>query len=195
MAIGNLLSRLGQFFTAHPGAVDVAKTVAPGAALNAVMGGVVGGWKGAAGYSAGDFLLNYPLVALARKIAPEVEEQVVIKNAKNIDEIITRKRPSGLETAANLGGSMLSAPLTDLVTGGALLPQEQVVPTNESQPQQIYQQLTQRDVVNNLQRQALSPNTMYQMQGIEHTAHIPGITLLPEQAALLEHQLQTLGIA
>jgi len=56
-----------------------------------------------------------------------------------------------------------------------------------SQEQQEYTQLMQRQQLNNLQTQALSPGTMYQMQGIEHTAfHYPGITLPPDVLRQLE---------
>jgi hypothetical protein len=78
-------------------------------------------------------------------------------------------------------------PLVDLATGGALYNnQNPVEPTNISQEQQIYQQATQRQDINRLQQQALSPGTQFQMQGLEHTFHYPGVTLPPETLAMLQ---------
>ena len=93
-------------------------------------------------------------------------------------------QPSPVETAANIAGSFASMPLVDLATQGALLPQVQ--PTDISQEQQLYQQARQREQVNNLQRQALAPGTQFQMQGLEHTFHYPGMTLPPEVLAQLQ---------
>jgi hypothetical protein len=59
-------------------------------------------------------------------------------------------------------------------------------PTNMSQEQQSYQQATQRQQINRLQQQALSPGTQFQMQGLEHTFHYPGVTLPPETLAMLQ---------
>jgi hypothetical protein len=57
------------------------------------------------------------------------------------------------------------------------------VPQVESQRAQNAQQMIQRSYVNKLplSQLNLSPNTMYQMQGVEQTmSHYPGITLPPE---------------
>lgn len=156
---------------------EAAPAALKGAGLNAILGGVIGGPKAAVGYAAGDFLLNYPLVGLARKYFPG--SNVSITNAAG--KTTKQYMPSKVEQGVNLGASLVSAPVTDIVTGGALLPTPQVMPTNMSQEQQEYAQLVQRQQLNDLQTQALSPGTMYQMQGLEHTAfHYPGITLPPE---------------
>lgn len=157
----------------------------PGAGINAALGAVIGGPKAAVGYAAGDFLLNYPLVGLARKYAPGTQATLKLPNGKTVQQYM----PSRVEQGVNFAASLLSAPLTDVITGGALLPQEQVVPTNMSQEQQEYSQLVQRQQLNNLQTQALSPGTMYQMQGIEHTAfHYPGVTLPPDVLRQLQEE-------
>ncbi len=149
----------------------------PGAGINAALGAVIGGPQAAVGYAAGDFLLNYPLVGLARKYFPGSTATLTSAAGKTTKQYM----PSKVEQGVNFGASLLSAPVTDIVTGGALLPTPQVMPTNMSQEQQEYSQLVQRQQINNLQTQALSPGTMYQMQGIEHTAfHYPGVTLPPD---------------
>ncbi len=167
----------------------------PGAGINAAVGALIGGPKAAVGYAAGDFLLNYPLVGLARKRFPGTPGGKATILTKNGDKIIKEipYMPSGPEQAVNFGASLLSSSLTDMVTGGSLLPTQevlpaqQVIPTVMSQEQQEYTQLMQRQQLNNLQTQALSPGTMYQMQGIEHTAfHYPGITLPPDVLRQLE---------
>jgi hypothetical protein len=160
---------------------QAAKAALPGAALNAAVGTVLGGPVAGVGYAAGDFLLNYPVVAGARKLFPGATETVIDAAGKSA----TRYVPSRVEQGVNLAASLASAPLTDLVTGGALLPQ-QVTPADMSQTQQIYQQSLQRQNVNDLKTQALSPGTQYQMQGLEHTFHYPGLTLPPEMLAMLQ---------
>ena len=56
--------------------VDVAKGALPGAGINALIGGLTAGPMGAVGYGAGDFLLNYPVMRMARKISPGTKELV-----------------------------------------------------------------------------------------------------------------------
>jgi hypothetical protein len=183
--------------------VDVAKSALPGAAINTVIGGLTAGPIGAVGYGAGDFLLNYPLMRIARKIKPGTKELVTNVATGKVTE---RFSPSALETGANITASLFSPIAVDLATGGALIPQaaqlrqqeaaqqaaqqyQQVTPTEQSQPQQTMQALFQRQRVNNLPLGAmsLSPNTMFQMQGIEQTAfHYPGVTLPPEMIELLQ---------
>ena len=180
---------------------SVARQALPGAGLNALMGLVTGGPGAAIAYGAGDFLLNYPLMRTARRLAPGAQEAVTNLATGAVSR---RYSPSVLETGANITASILSPVVTDLVTGGAFAPkvtqaqpdeaialqqqQPQIVPSNQSQEQQTYQELIQRNRINSLPLggQALSPGTMYQMQGIEHTAfHYPGVTLPPEMQEML----------
>lgn len=171
---------------------QAAKAALPGAAMNFAVGTIAGGPVAGAAYAAGDFLLNYPLVGLARKLAPGTEAmEALVKNKKG--EMVTKNlpyQPSNLESGVNFAASLASMPLVDAVTKGALYSQQGVVePTNISQEQQIYQQAVQRQQINRLQEQALSPGTQFQMQGIEQTLRNPnvalGITLPPETIALL----------
>lgn len=167
---------------------QAAKAAIPGAAMNFAVGTLTGGPVAGAAYAAGDFLLNYPLVGLARKLAPGTPAmEALVKNKKG--EMVTKNlpyQPSAVEGAVNFGASLASMPLVDMVTKGALYQNQNVVePTNISQEQQIYQQAVQRQQINNLQTQALSRGTQFQMQGLEHTFHYPGITLPPETLAML----------
>lgn len=183
--------------------VDVAKGALPGVAINAVIGGLTAGPMGAIGYGAGDFLLNYPLMRMARKVSPGTKELVTNVATGKVTE---RFSPSALETGANITASLFSPIAVDLATGGTLTPQaaqlrqeeaaqlaaqqyQQITPVEQSQSQQTMQALLQRHRVNNLPlgAMALSPNTMFQMQGIEQTAfHYPGVTLPPEMKELLQ---------
>ena len=169
--------------------IAAAKAAVPGALINAGLGTLTQGPVAGLAYGAGDFLLNYPLVGMARKLAPGVPGGMAkIKTPEG--KIVTRElgyQPSNVEQGVNFAASLASMPVVDLVTQGALYPQHQVVqPGVQSQEQQIYQQATQRERINGLQQQALAPGTQFQAQGIEQTFHYPGITLPPETLALLQ---------
>jgi len=177
-----MLAGLGQLLASQTSR-QAAKAALPGAALNFAVGTLTGGPVAGAAYAAGDFLLNYPLVGLARKTFPGTPAgTATIKTPAG--KTITKElayQPSGPEQAINLGASLASMPLVDLATQGALYQNAQIVePTNISQEQQIYQQAVQRQQINNLQKQALAPGTQFQMQGVEQTLHYPGVTLPPE---------------
>jgi hypothetical protein len=174
--LANTAKQIGKLLASKT-SQQAASAALPGAGINAALGAVIGGPKAAVGYAAGDFLLNYPLVGLARKYFPGSTATITSAAGKTTQQYM----PSKVEQGVNFAASLLSAPATDIVTGGALLPTPQVMPTNMSQEQQEYAQLVQRQQLNDLQTQALSPGTMYQMQGIEHTAfHYPGVTLPPD---------------
>jgi len=194
--INNLLKKL-----LSKSSVDVAKSALPGAGINALIGGLAAGPMGAIGYGAGDFLLNYPLMRMARRIRPAKKELITYIATGNVTK---RLAPSMLETGANITASLLSPLAVDLATGGALTPQaaqirqeeaaqlmaqqQQVMPVEQSQAQQTVQELLQRHRVNNMPMggMSLAPNTMFQLQGIEQTAfHYPGVTLPPEMKELL----------
>jgi hypothetical protein len=182
-----MFARLGQLIGSQTSR-QAAKAAIPGAALNFAVGTLAQGPAAGAAYAAGDFLLNYPLVGLARKKFPGTPGgQAVITTPKG-QQITTKVpyAPSQVEQAINLGASLASMPIVDLATQGALYQNAQVLePTNISQEQQIYQQALQRQAVNNLGQQALAPGTQFQMQGIEQTFHYPGVTLPPEVLAAM----------
>lgn len=154
----------------------------PGAGLNLAMGMLTGGPKAGLAYAGGDFLLNYPLVALARKISPAVEKEI-----KDVATGVVTKQlvPSGLEKGVNFTASLGSSPLVDYVTQGSLYPQVQ--PQAVSQNAQEQQQLLQRQLINQQQQaQQLAPGTMYQTVGLPRfQSPVPGVTLSDDVLALL----------
>lgn len=179
MALSGLLRRLGS-----KASIDAAKAALPGAGINFAVGALTQGPVAGLAYGAGDFLLNYPVVAAARKYFPGTpggKATMVAEGGKTVTRDIPYS-PSRVESGANLVASLASMPLVDIATQGALYENAQVIePTNISQEQQLYQQTLQRQSINNLRQQALAPGTQFQMQGIEQTAfHYPSITLPPE---------------
>lgn len=200
--IGKSLAALA----ASKGSREALKATLPGAGFNAFFGLISGGPTAAVAYGVGDALVNYPLVRLARKVAPPTVGKLTLPTGKVVEHVA----PSALEQGANFAGTMFSAPLVDLATGGRLYqrPQAEItneqlqqlqllnqqqaaVPVNNSQSQQTFQELLQRHRVNNLPMgsQALAPGTMFQTQGVEQTAfHYPGVTLPPEYRELMEGQ-------
>jgi len=161
---------------------NAAAEALPGAGLNLAMGMLTGGPKAGLAYAGGDFLLNYPLVALARKISPAVEKEI-----KDVATGVVTKQlvPSGLEKGVNFTASLGSAPLVDYVTQGSLYPQIQ--PQAVSQNAQEQQQLLQRQLINRQQQaQQVAPGTMYQTVGLPRfQSPVPGITLSDETLRLL----------
>ncbi len=187
-----LLRQLLRRAVTGPGSAAVAKQALPGAALSAGVGLLTGGPVDALAYGAGDFLFNYPALRAARKYFPG-KEQII----KDVVTGATTKSysPSMAENIINVGASLGSGALVSTV----LTPQatsvqpdaqqflaqqaQQLIPQVESQRAQNAQQMIQRSSINRLplDRLSVSPNTMYQTQGIEQTmAHYPGITLPPE---------------
>lgn len=180
-----------------PSARETLKSTLPGAGLNFALGTLTGGPVEGLAYAAGDLALNYPALRLARKVSPGVQQEV--KNLAT-GKVTQSYAPSTLENITNIGASLGSGALVssllapkvqqEQVTAQEFLAQQaqQVNPALQSQPAQISQQNLQRSAINKLPlyQQALSPNTMYQMQGVEQTAtnfHYPGITLPPELLA------------
>lgn len=182
-----MLGQLGKVITGQTSR-QAAKAALPGAAMNFAVGTLSGGPVAGAAYAAGDFLLNYPLVGLARKYFPGTPGGAAVittKSGKTIKKDVPYS-PSNVETGVNLVASLGSMPLVDYVTQGALYQQEQQVqPVDQSQTQQIYQQVRQREYINQLPVQALAPGTQFQAQGIEQTFHYPGVTLPPETLQML----------
>jgi len=144
---------------------DLVQNVGTGSALSAGFGMMAGGPVAGLAYGAGDLAVALPLTAAARKLRPPKTRRVETSPGQFQEENI----PSRLETAANLGGSLVSPFATEALIGG-LMPQPQVIPTQMSQEQQLMQQMMQRQEVNNLQvPQAVAPGTQFQAQGIEQT--------------------------
>jgi hypothetical protein len=196
-----MLAGLGRLLTGKASR-GAAQSAATGAALNAGFGLLTGGPVDALAYGAGDFLLNYPALLGARKLFPGKKQLVKdIATGKTVENYA----PSGVEQAVNFGASFGANALVNAIRypqptaaeqqAQQLLAQQaqQINPVLQSQSQQTAQQLAQRSVVNRLplNQLQLSPNTMYQMQGVEQTAtnfQYPGLTLPKEfQAQLSEY--------
>jgi hypothetical protein len=144
---------------------DLVGNVAAGSALSAGFGAMAGGPGMGLAYGLGDIATALPLTAAARKLRPPKSRRVEVAPGKFEEELV----PSRLETAANLGGSLVSPFVTEAVAGRLIAP-SMVEPTQVSQEQQIMQQMMQRQGINNLQvPQAVAPGTQFQAQGIEQT--------------------------
>jgi hypothetical protein len=198
-ALGGLLKRA---FTG-PVSKDVLKAALPGAGLNLALGTLTGGPTEGLAYALGDLALNYPALRAARKLAPGTQQQITNLATGKVTQGYA---PSMVENVTNVAASIGSSQLVNSM----LYPQQkqaqaaaqdflaqqaqQVNPGLRPQAAQVNQEVVQRSVLNQLPlgQQNLAPNTMYQMQGIEHTPfHYPGLTIPPE---LLE-ELQAGGMA
>jgi hypothetical protein len=156
------LARVGSYLKRNK---DLVKNVGMGSALSAGFGMMGGGPAAGLAYGLGDFAVALPLTAAARKISPPKKRRVEVSPGKFEEELV----PSSLEGAANIGGSVVSPMATQALIGG-MMPRAGVVPTQESQEQQLMQQMMQRQAVNNLQvPQSVAPGTQFQSQGIEQT--------------------------
>ena len=179
--LGNALKHLGAAIASKTSREAAAQAL-PGAGLNLAMGMLGAGPKAGLAYAGGDFLLNYPLVALARTISPAVEKEI-----KDVATGVITKEfvPSGLEKGVNFAASLGSMPLVDYVTQGSLYPQVQ--PQAVSQLEQEQQQLLQHQAINRQQQaQQLAPGTMYQTVGLPRfQSPVPGVTLSDDVLALL----------
>ena len=133
----------------------------------------------AVGTAALDMGLSLGGARLAGKMgAPGVRQTVLRENVKNGVKTIDRVKefkPSGMQQLAMGAGTVAApvimasfAPATQLaMQDPALLQQLTAEPTVMDQTASLQQQLMQRQTVNDLQAQSLSPGTMFQLQGIE----------------------------
>ena len=102
MALSGLLRRLGS-----KASVDAAKASLPGAGINFAVGALTQGPVAGLAYGAGDFLLNYPVVAAARKYFPGTpggKATMVREGGKTVTRDIPYS-PSRVESGANLVAS------------------------------------------------------------------------------------------
>jgi hypothetical protein len=117
-----------------------ARQAALGTGLTAGFGLLAGGPTAALAYGAGDFLLNVPAIALARRFSPGTARRLMQVDKKNKPIIDPKtKKPivrdtqdsTMLQNIANIGASVATYPVVDLVTQGRLYkdrlptPQEQ----------------------------------------------------------------------
>jgi hypothetical protein len=128
-----------------------------------------------------DMGLSFGGARLAGKLgAPGVRQTVLRENVKDGVKTIERVReykPSGMQQVAMGAGTVAApflmssfAPATEIASQDPRLLQQLITePTVMDQTASLQQQLMQREIVNKLQAQSLSPGTMFQMQGIEST--------------------------
>tara|TARA_R100000353_G_scaffold1161_3_gene1650 strand:- start:262 stop:747 length:486 start_codon:yes stop_codon:yes gene_type:complete len=98
-----------------------------GSGVSALYGLLGGSPQAALAYGTGDFLLNVPAIALARRFSPGTARRLmqVDKNNKPIIDTKTKKPiikdvqdPTMLQNAANIGASVASFPITDATLKG-----------------------------------------------------------------------------
>lgn len=133
----------------------------------------------AVGTAALDMGLSLGGARLAGKLgAPGTRQTALRESVKNGVKTIDRVKefkPSGMQQVAMGAGTVAApvlmasfAPATQLAAEDPRLLQQLIAePTVMDQTASLQQQLMQRQMVNNLQAQSLSPGTMFQMQGIE----------------------------
>ncbi len=117
-----------------------ARQAALGTGLTAGFGLLAGGPTAALAYGSGDFLLNVPAIALARRFSPGTARRLMQVDKKNKPIIDPKtKKPivrdtqdsTMLQNIANIGASVATYPVVDVLTQGRLYkdrlptPQEQ----------------------------------------------------------------------
>jgi hypothetical protein len=170
-------SHMGQAMMA-PATKEVVKASVPGAVLGGGFTLMAGGGVPAALATGGlDIGLSTLAGRLAGKVTPEALSKVTGQRAANFIAGAKPGELSMLQHMAMGGGSVAAAVATHPLYAGA-----QIANLSEQQLQQLTaepiamdqtataeQQMIQRDLINHLQTQSLSPGTMFQMQGIEST--------------------------
>jgi hypothetical protein len=124
-----------------------------------------------------DMGLSYGGARLAGKYAPGAEQTILRKNKtgsvetiKNYEMSMPQKIASGAGNVASVMIAPSFFPATQIATEDPRLLQQLIAePQVMDQTASLQQQIMQRDMINNLQTQSLSPGTMFQMQGIEST--------------------------
>jgi hypothetical protein len=162
---------------------EVARAAAPGAVLSSAftaLGG--GGIPATAATGLLDMALSTAGGRLAGKVTPERIMKITGQGPKRqkVANFLAGAKPGDMSMLQNLsmgvgsvGASMAALPL---------YPSQQIVSLSPSQIQQLIsepvvmdqtatteQQLMQRDLINRLRGEALSPGTMFQMAGVEST--------------------------
>lgn len=174
---GLLGTRLGKAMLS-PSTKEAAKASIPGAIVGSAftaLGG--GGLPATVATGLLDVGLSTAGARLAGKVTPEMLGKVMPQRAARF---ITGAKPGEMSTLQNvaMGGGSIAAAMAAI----PLYPSQELVNLSPAQLQQLIaepvamdqtatteQQLMQRDLINQLQGEALSPGTMFQMQGIEST--------------------------
>jgi hypothetical protein len=170
-------SRMGQAMMA-PATREAAKASIPSSVLTAGFTALAGGGLGPSlATGALDIGLSTAGARLAGKVTPQMLSKITGQRVANV---LAGSKPGEMSTlqniamgAGSIGATLATAPM---VAGSQIanmsqqqLQQVLAEPVVMDQTLTAEQQLLQRDLINNLQGQALSPGTMFQMQGIEST--------------------------
>ena len=170
-------SRMGQAMMA-PATREAAKASIPSSVLTAGFTALAGGGLGPSlATGALDIGLSTAGARLAGKVTPQMLSKVTGQRVANV---LAGSKPGEMSTlqniamgAGSIGATLATAPM---IAGSQIanmsqqqLQQVLAEPVVMDQTLTAEQQLLQRDLINNLQGEALSPGTMFQMQGIEST--------------------------
>jgi len=170
-------SRMGQAMMA-PATKEAARASIPGAVLTTGFTAATGGGLiPSLATGALDIGLSTAGVRLAGKVTPEMLSKVMPKRAASF---LAGAKPDQMSVLQQVGqgvGSVGAALATYPMYAGSQianmsqqdLQQLMAEPLVMDQTATAEQQLLQRDLINKLQGEALSPGTMFQMQGIEST--------------------------
>jgi hypothetical protein len=170
-------SRMGQAMMA-PATREAVKASVPGTVITTGLTALSGGSLGTSLLTGGlDIGLSTAGARLAGKVTPEMLSKLTGKRAANF---LAGSRPGEMSMlqnvamgAGSVGAAVATAPMlaADSIAGlnQQQLQQLMAEPVAMDQTATAEQQLIQRDLINNLQAQSLSPGTMFQMQGIEST--------------------------
>jgi len=170
-------SRMGQAMMA-PATKEAARASIPGAVLTTGFTALGGGSLGTSLLTGGlDIGLSAAGARLAGKLTPEMLSKLTGKRAANF---LAGSKPGEMSMLQNV--AMGAGSIGAAIATAPMLASDQIASLNQQQLQQLMaepvamdqtataeQQLIQRDLINNLQAQSLSPGTMFQMQGIEST--------------------------
>jgi len=177
---------MGQAMLA-PATKEAAKASVPGAILNTALTGMSGGGIPASlATGALDVGLSTAGARLAGKVTPEAILKLTGDGAKRqaIANLLAKAEPGQMTTLQALG--MGAGSVAAQMAATPLYPSQQVLNLSPQQVQQsiadpsavnpdatMDQQLAQRQYINQLQSQLLSPNTMFQMQGLPQASIDP----------------------
>lgn len=170
-------SRMGQAMMA-PATREAVKSSIPGAVITTGLTALAGGGPGAAlATGALDIGLSTAGARLAGKVTPQMLSKVTGQRVANV---LAGSKPGEMSALQNV--AMGAGSIGATIATAPMLAGSQIANMSQQQLQQIMaeplvmdqtataeQQLLQRDLINNLQGEALSPGTMFQMQGIEST--------------------------
>lgn len=172
-----LASRIGQAMTG-PATKEAIKASIPGSVLTTGFTALSGGGLGPSLLTGGlDIGLSTAGARLAGKVTPDMLSKVTGKRVANFLAGSKPGEMSALQNIAMGGGSVGATMLT-----APMVASSQIADLSQQQLQALLsepvvmdatatteQQLLQRDLINRLQGQALSPGTMFQLQGLEST--------------------------